>query len=63
MEQPVEVIGGLETLPPLPNNLKILQARLFCGDVIAISTEDGVSAGVPFVLHGGAQDWIKLTVH
>lgn len=53
----------LETLPPLPGELAILDARLFCGDVVAISTKDGVTADIPFILHDGSSEWQRLTVH
>jgi hypothetical protein len=50
-------------LPPLPHNLSILQAREFCGDIIAISTEDGIQPHWVFVLRSGTAEWERLKVH
>lgn len=57
---PTEI--AIAALPPLPLNLHILQARAFCGDIIAISTEDGVAPGHPYILRGGQGEWERLTV-
>lgn len=51
------------TLPPLPHNLRILNVVWFCGDLIAVSTEDGLSPGFMFILRDGYGDWARLTVH
>lgn len=52
---------GYVRLPDLPGGG--LAHPPLHGDVIAISTEDGVTAGEAFVLYDGATDWIRLTVH
>lgn len=55
--------GDVSPLPPLPHNLQILQATVFCGDVIAISTEDGFTPGWPFILMDGRSEWQRLLVN
>jgi len=61
--QDLRTLEGWVALPALPNGLRILDWRILAGDVIVISTEDGVTPFMPFVLTSGANEWQKLVVH